>query len=164
MNPVHYSSATDNWATPRDLLARLSAEFGPFDLDVCADVMNAAAERYFTRSDDGLTRAWSAQCCWMNPPYGRGISLWIEKAHASVMTGDCQRVVCLLPARTDTRWWQRFVVGAALVRFLPGRLRFGAAKTGAPFPSAVVVFDITARPSLSRLLDTSMGRNDTTDE
>jgi hypothetical protein len=43
------------------------------------------------------------------------------------------------PVRTDTRWW-RENVALADVRFLPGRLRFGGAKTPAPFPSAVVVF------------------------
>lgn len=76
----------------------------------------------------------------------------MTQAWRSVLHGEAQRVVCLLPARTDTRWWQQVVQPqAALVRFLPGRVRFGEARAGAPFPSAVVVFDMTARPSLTRL-------------
>jgi len=49
-------------------------------------------------------------------------------------------VVCLLPARTDTRWWQDNVPGASFVVFIRGRLRFGNATNSAPFPSALVVF------------------------
>jgi hypothetical protein len=43
-----------------------------------------------------------------------------------------------VPARPDTRWWRDAVAAAALVRFLPGRVRFGT--DPAPFPSAVLVF------------------------
>ena len=51
-------------------------------------------------------------------------------------------VVCLVPARTDTRWWHEWVVGCATeVRFIRGRLKFGDSGSGAPFPSAVVVYD-----------------------
>lgn len=149
---VHFSSRTDQWATPRALLEALAAEFGPFDLDVCADASNAAAAAYFTAEQDGLRQAWQARCVWMNPPYGRAIGQWVTQAWRSVLHGEAHRVVCLLPARTDTRWWQQVVQPqAALVRFLPGRVRFGEARAGAPFPSAVVVFDMTARPSLTKL-------------
>lgn len=149
---VLFSSATDEWSTPRDLLAQLADEFGPFDLDMCATADNAAAARYFTRADDGLQQAWAATCVWMNPPYGRPMPQWMAKARASVAAGSCRRVVCLVPARTDTRWWQQVVQPhAALVRFLPGRVTFGQARHPAPFPSAVVVFDQTAQASLTRL-------------
>jgi hypothetical protein len=47
--------------------------------------------------------------------------------------------VCLVPARTDTRWWHDYAMRGE-VRLLPGRLRFGDARNSAPFPSAVVVF------------------------
>ena len=48
----------------------------------------------------------------------------------------------LLPARTDTKWWQEFIVNnpMASVKFVKGRLKFGGAKNPAPFPSAIVVF------------------------
>jgi site-specific DNA-methyltransferase (adenine-specific) len=35
-----------------------------------------------------------------NPPYGREIGRWVEKAYESSLAGAL--VVCLLPARTDT--------------------------------------------------------------
>jgi hypothetical protein len=48
-------------------------------------------------------------------------------------------VVCLVPSRTDTAWWHRYAMKGE-IRFLRGRLKFGAAKHSAPFPSAIIVF------------------------
>jgi len=76
--------------------------------------------------------------CWMNPPYGRDIGLWVQKAFESAHDGAT--VVCLIPARTDTAWWHEYVIKADETRFVRGRLRFGEASAGAPFPSAIVVF------------------------
>lgn len=140
MNPVHFSSATDDWATPQDFFDKLNAEFS-FTLDVCASDGNAKCERYFTARDDGLSKPW-AGICWMNPPYGRGIGDWMRKAYESARDGAT--VVCLVPARTDTRWWQTYATQGE-VFFVPGRLKFGDAKANAPFPCAVVTF----RPQVS---------------
>lgn len=145
MNPVHYSSKTDEWATPQATFDALSAEFGPFDLDPCATAENAKAPTYYTRDDDGLTKPWFGRV-FVNPPYGRGIGKWVERASWVAMPdeyGDAPAdlVVCLLPARTDTKWWHDYVIPCASeIRFLRGRLKFGGAKNSAPFPSAVVVF------------------------
>lgn len=131
------SSFSEEWATPDVLYHELDAEF-QFTVDVCASADNAKYSRYWTKADDGLAQPWAGERCFMNPPYGRAIARWVEKAAREAAAGAL--VVALLPARTDTRWWQRHVLAAGEVRFLPGRLRFNGAKTGAPFPSAVVVF------------------------
>lgn len=132
---VHYSSKTDDWATPQSLFDVLNSEFG-FDLDVCASTNNHKCEVYYTAEDDGLAQDWTGTC-WMNPPYGSGIGQWIEKAHDSALKGAT--VVCLVPARTDTRWWWKHCIFGE-IRFLRGRLKFGGGDTSAPFPSAVIVF------------------------
>lgn len=137
VNPVHFSSASDDWATPQSFFDALNDEFH-FDLDVCASPENAKCARFFTRDVDGLAYRWSGRC-FMNPPYGRQIGKWVAKARRSAEEGAT--VVCLLPARVDTRWWHDNVIaGGAEVRFVRGRLKFGGAKHGAPFPSAVVIF------------------------
>lgn len=133
---VHFSSKTDLWATPPALFATLNSRFA-FDLDVCAVPENAKCSRYFTPDQDGLKQDWSGTC-WMNPPYGRHIGKWVQKAYHSAHAGAI--VVCLLPARTDTRWWHDYVTKAAKVEFLKGRLKFGGGHASAPFPSAVVIF------------------------
>ena len=136
---VHFSSQSCEWATPLDFFQALDREFG-FDLDVCATPSNAKCKRYYTRHEDGLVQPWFGTC-WCNPPYGREISLWVEKAMRSAKEGRAT-VVCLVPARTDTKWWHDYVSQAAEVRFVKGRLKFGGHKNSAPFPSAVVVFAV----------------------
>ena len=78
----------------------------------------------------------------MNPPYGRALPRWMSKAVTEVWTERARRVVCLVPARTDTAWWHRYVLPfAAEIQYLRGRVRFEGAVSSAPFPSAVVVFE-----------------------
>lgn len=132
---VHFSSETDNWATPQDFFDKWDKKFG-FDLDVCASKDNAKCAKYFDAEMDGLKQRWVG-ICWMNPPYGRTIKQWMEKAYSSSQEGAT--VVCLVPARTDTKWWHHFAMKGEIT-FIKGRLKFGGSKNSAPFPSAVVVF------------------------
>jgi phage N-6-adenine-methyltransferase len=137
MNQGMFTSVSDEWETPGEFFDAINRAFH-FDLDVCATRANAKCERYYTKEEDGLSRAWRG-VCWMNPPYGREISLWVRKAYESSLE-EGTVVVCLLPARTDTRWWHEYVIAhAKCVVFIRGRLRFSG-KGPAPFPSALVVF------------------------
>lgn len=136
MNQGMFSSKTDEWATPIDFFKKLDAQYH-FGLDVCATDENAKCDRYFTKSEDGLSQEWSGTC-WMNPPYGRTIGQWVKKAYDASQGGAT--VVCLLPARTDTAWWHDYCMKGKIT-FVRGRLKFGDGKNPAPFPSAVVVFD-----------------------
>ena len=135
---VHYSSKTNEWATPQYLFDELDKEFN-FTLDPCATDENFKCDKYFTIEDDGLIQDWSNDVVFMNPPYGRDIKHWIKKAYESHKQGAT--VVCLIPARTDTSYWHEFIFGKATdVRFLRGRVKFGDSKNSAPFPSAIVVY------------------------
>lgn len=138
-NNIHFSSRTDEWSTPQDLFDKLNAEFG-FTLDPCATHENAKCPRYYTKEDDGLSKSWAGEIVFMNPPYGRQIGRWVRKAYEE-WRDNGTTVVCLLPARTDTRWFHSYIYGKATeIRFLPGRLKFGNAKNSAPFPSMIVVY------------------------
>lgn len=130
------TSNTDLWATPQKVFDELDAIYGPFDMDVCADASNAKCAVYFDKAADGLRQTWTGKC-WMNPPYGREIGKWMAKAYESSQAGAT--VVCLVPARTDTKWWHDYAMKGHVV-FYRGRLKFGDAKNSAPFPSAYVVF------------------------
>ena len=137
MNTVHFSSASDDWATPQDFFDKMSSVWGPFDLDVCASPGNAKCRRFFTKEDNGLSKDWLGRC-WMNPPYGRAIGAWMKKAYEESLRG-AQVVVCLVPARTDTAWWHDYAAKGQ-VTFIRVRMKFGEHQNSAPFPSAVVVF------------------------
>ncbi len=132
-----FSSASCEWETPKEFFDRQDAVYH-FDLDVCATPGNAKCARYYTEEQDGLVQPWTGRC-WMNPPYGRTIGKWVQKAYESVRGGDADLVVCLLPARTDTAWWHDYCMKGE-VQFIRGRLKFGNARNAAPFPSALVIF------------------------
>lgn len=122
-----FSSASCHWSTPKKLYEALDAEFH-FNDDPCP----------LHAMEDGLSRSWGGQT-YMNPPYGREIGKWLQKAYQESQLGKL--VVCLIPSRTDTRWWHEYVMKANEIRFLRGRLKFGNSHNSAPFPSAVVIFD-----------------------
>lgn len=124
------------WATPQEFFEYYNNIYR-FNLDVCASRENAKCPRYFTEEDDGLSQDWMAAHCWMNPPYGRTIGKWMAKAYDESQKGSL--VVCLVPSRTDTKWWHDYAMKGE-IEFIKGRLKFGDSKNSAPFPSAVVVF------------------------
>lgn len=129
---------TVEWATPPGIFEQLNARWG-FTLDPCATPENATCPRYYTAEDDGLAQSWAGERVYCNPPYGRTLPAWIEKAHRESLRGAV--VVMLIPARTDTAAWHRFIFPhAAEIVFLRGRLKFGGTNEGAPFPSVVVRF------------------------
>ena len=134
---VFASSATCEWATPQELFDRLNAQYH-FETDVCATAENAKCGKFYTKEQDGLKQEWRG-VCWMNPPYGKEIGKWMEKAYTESRTAGAT-VVCLVPARTDTTWWHDYAMKGN-IQFLRGRLKFGGCKNSAPFPSAIVVFD-----------------------
>lgn len=132
-----FTSKSDCWETPQDLFNSLNEKYH-FELDVCADEYNHKCDKYYTREQDGLVQDWNGRC-WMNPPYGRQIKRWIEKAYLEVTKGNAEMVCCLVPARTDTAWWHEYVMKGE-IHFLRGRLHFSGQKNPAPFPVAVVIF------------------------
>jgi phage N-6-adenine-methyltransferase len=131
-----FSAVKIDWETPQYYFDEVNKEFN-FTLDVCADKNNAKVNNYYSLDVDGLKQKWNGSC-WMNPPYGRKIGLWVRKAYESCAEGTL--VVGLLPARTDTRWFHDFIYGKAEIRFIKGRLKFGGSKINAPFPSMLVIW------------------------
>lgn len=143
-----FSSKTSEHETPFDLFEQLDEEFG-FDVDVAATALNAKCKTFFgTQADetfiDGLEEDWGHPnaniVAWCNPPYGREISKWIEKAIAERDKNHVSTVM-LLPVRTDTAWFHDLIEpNVTEIRFIRGRLKFSGASAGAPFPSMLVVF------------------------
>lgn len=167
-NALMFSKASDEWRTPQDFFEALDAEFG-FDVDMAASAENCWKENYWgldhPRTDrrNSLVFDWGlpGTICWLNPPYSK-CREFIAKAAEQAARG-CT-VVCLVPSRTDTRWWHEHVWDrhrnatrpGVEVRFVKSRLKFGtqegpirtSLRNGpgsqpnncAPFPSVVIVF------------------------
>ena len=134
-----FSSKTDNWATPQKYFDELNMEFG-FNLDPCADDENHKCEKYFTIKENGLIQNWGGYRVFCNPPYGREICKWVEKAYQE--SKKANTLICMLiPARTDTKYFHQYIYGKAEIRFIQGRLKFGNSKNAAPFPSMLVIYN-----------------------
>ena len=132
---VHFSSASNEWATPQEFYDRLNARYD-FTLDPCCTHENAKCAKHYTASENGLAQSWQGERVFMNPPYGREIGIWMKKAFEE--SRGSALVVCLVPSRTDTAWWHEYAIKGE-VTFVRGRLKFGGQKNSAPFPSAVIV-------------------------
>lgn len=113
----------DNWSTPFEYYDFYVNHLGYFD--PCP--LNAKF--------DGLKRSWH-KCNFVNPPYS-DIKSWVDKAIIELNRGS-DLVVFLVPARTDTKWFRKLFPYITNIAFITGRLKFGNAKTGAPFPSLLI--------------------------
>lgn len=135
---VHFSSKSSEWRTPLNLLEGYVYRFAPVDLDPCSADSHVNAKRYYTEAENGLIQPWHG-FVFMNPPYGREVGNWCEKAASEAV--DDTTVIGLLPGRVDTQWFHDHVFSKAkAVVFIKGRLTFEGAVNGAPFPSCLVLW------------------------
>jgi phage N-6-adenine-methyltransferase len=147
-----FSSSTkdtwrDEWQTPGWLFDKLNGEFH-FELDAAATWENKKCKFAFNKFEaDALLSDWLyvADCFWLNPPYSK-IAAFMQKAYEESLKGAT--VVCLIPARTDTRYWHEYCMKASEARFIKQRVKFtnpaappDLKLSSATFPSAVIIFD-----------------------
>jgi phage N-6-adenine-methyltransferase len=173
---IVHSSSCPNWRTEVALADALNREF-KFAADLAATRANRITDQYLgpDHDDPGLRDALTVDWCppgssgarFFNPPFSRedGISVdpWVEKAHVTTLDLNHRcAIVGLIPSRTDTKWWTRYVRHAVEIRHIPHRVKFWLTKeemdevnaaraikgqeplTGngqsAGFPSAVVIW------------------------
>jgi len=157
---IHFSSNSDEWETPKALFDELNKEFN-FDFDCCATAENTKADNWSENLQEFVK--YVAKCgtphktFWMNPPYSRGKQKKMI-GYANQLACMGKTIVCLLPARTDTLMFHKYIWDnkthkprtGVEVRFLKGRVKFemngepifdakGRAQP-APFPSMIVIF------------------------
>lgn len=134
-----FSKNSDEWQTPEDLFQDLDREFR-FDLDACATEINHMCDKYYSVSEDGLAQNWGGSTVWCNPPYSQ-IKAWVRKCYYEGHKPNTI-VVLLIPARTDTKYFQNYILHRCELRFISGRLRFKGpgAIANAPFPSCLAIF------------------------
>lgn len=147
-NNGRYNGNGRHWATPPEVFIPLDEEF-KFTLDPCATAATAKCAKFFTELENGLEQSWQGERVFMNPPYGREIYAWTEKARLEAARTTL--VVGLLPASTDLAWWHSDVVAAeAEVRYIRGRVRFltdGPYRASGFFASVIVIW----RPKLAQV-------------
>lgn len=105
MNRILFSSKSSEWETPQWLFDKYDQEYH-FDVDVSATKENTKCKKFFSPEQDGLKQQWTGTV-WMNPPYC-DLDLWIEKAFNESLSGAT--VVSLVPARTDTKVFHKYIL------------------------------------------------------
>ncbi len=130
------TSASFEWATPQYIFDQLNEEFD-FTLDPCSSAGNHKCAKYFTIETDGLKQNWDGERVFMNPPFGRNIGEWVKKLSESI----CPVAVALIPAKTDTKWFHKYVLEKAEIRCIQGRVKYvGGGANSAPFVSILAVY------------------------
>lgn len=140
------SSNKQDWGTPQAFISWLEHKYEfKFDLDVCAHDKNNKVPAYFTIEDNCLTTEWFGRNVWMNPPFGRELPKFIDRAleQANKNKGK-MNVWILVPARTCTKWAHKLFNSKNTVKiiFFKGRFNFdferNLAGSNAPFPSMLI--------------------------
>ena|SRR3990167_5072064 len=124
---VVFSSHSDHWSTPGGVYKTLNEEFA-FNFDPCPLLSNS----------DGSKDRWLGRV-FCNPPYSK-IADFMRRGLWHLANKECEVLVFLLPARTDTAWFHDYCLKAKEIRFIRGRLKFSGKIHSAPFPSMIVVF------------------------
>jgi hypothetical protein len=140
--------ASVEWYTPRSLFDALGLTF---DLDPAAAPMGSPhcvpAVRFIRPPDDGRLEPWEGRV-WLNPPYGPAGVTFIERMI------DHDHGLLLVPARTETRIFQKAVRFAGRIVFLRERLHFirpDGHQARASFASVLMAFGDD--PVMMRALD-----------
>lgn len=140
---VMFSNKSDEYETPLELFNALHEIF-EFTLDPAASELSHMVDNYYTLEDDGLSKSWAGETCFINPPYSKARQ-WIEAATEEYVTSGVTSVM-LLAARTETKYWHENIwPHAAYIVFLKGRLKFEnriieEKPSSAPYPSAIIIF------------------------
>jgi len=133
---VLYSSKSDHWETPQKLWEELDQEFH-FDMDLAASKTNSKCIDREGEYENALeVNKFYNLMYWCNPPYSK-CKEFVKLVY------ECKlRCVMLLPARTCTRWFHKYIYNKpdVEIRFIKGRLKFSNSKNSAPFPSMIVIF------------------------
>lgn len=129
-----FVSNNQSWETPIELFKQIDAMFN-FTRDVCATEQNKKVQCFWSEQDSCLEKEKWDGVNWMNPPF-KNMKDFIKKAYEQK---DNAITVCLIPARTNTKWWHDYCMKGEIY-FIEGRPKFGDAEHGLPQPLALVVF------------------------
>ena len=148
MDKVLHSSRAHDWRTPPEVFQAIEQlSSNPFTIDAAAQKGHELAPIGFgpgqARADALSPEPWGGahDRVWLNPPYGRDLAKFVHRAFFEAANHGVNTML-LVPARTDTNWWQVAMAYADVIYFVKGRIKFlradGTTSETAPFPSAVI--------------------------
>jgi hypothetical protein len=108
IKPVKVSTTTVEWYTPAPYIVMAREVLGSIDLDPASNALAQSwiqAEKIYTKEDNGLEQKW-AYNVFCNPPYGRSVEEWLNKAIDGYQWGDISACIMLLN-RTGAAWYKK---------------------------------------------------------
>ncbi len=117
---------TDNRFTSPEFIGAIVDSFGPIDFDPCWHQASAVAPKAWLdvrQGDNGLRDPWFGTLVFVNPPWSAQ-DKWVRRAYHQWASGNAHTVLCLVPAKTDTRFFHSTLVKQADLYFIEGRPRF----------------------------------------
>lgn len=125
------SSASAHWCTPEKILEPIR-QVNTIALDPCSNLYSIVEpKKAILPPQDGLALCWKdlvdevegGGLIFCNPPYGKEVRYWIQKCAIESARG-CE-IVLLTAARTETKYFQNWVLGTAQrCCLLKGRVTF----------------------------------------
>jgi len=144
-----FKSKSIEYSTPKTIVNPLIDEF-EITTDVCASSLNHKLPNYWTKEDNSLEKEWLGNC-WMNPPFDRNLSKWVKKAYSeSLINGGTK--VCLIPVRSNTKWWAETVTNGE-IRFINGEVNFNDEERGLWMGMCIVIFGEKAKTGTHSIID-----------
>ncbi|RDC61360.1 hypothetical protein HME9302_02582 [Alteripontixanthobacter maritimus] len=140
----------DSRFTPPEFMDAIYDAFGQIDLDPCANdlsTVKACRRILLSEGGDGLAACWNGRFVFVNPPFS-AIVAWLEYAHAQWRAGHAETIACLVPIRTDHRFFHDTLRHQADIFIVRGRVGFEtpSGKKQSNFqPLVLVVFGATER-------------------
>jgi phage N-6-adenine-methyltransferase len=129
-------SKSIEYSTPLEIVEPLIKEYN-LTKDVCASSLNCKLPDYWTKNDNALLKQWTGNC-WLNPPFNRELGKWVKKAHSETIKNGGTKV-CLIPVRSNTKWWAE-VSKDAEIRFINGEVNFNNQVRGLWLPLCILIF------------------------
>ncbi|KQN01205.1 hypothetical protein ASE78_17435 [Sphingomonas sp. Leaf25] len=117
---------SDNRFTSPELIRAIEDSFGPIDFDPCwheASAVRPGAYLDVRQGHNGLRDEWAGRLAFVNPPWSSQ-DKWVKRGHDQWAKGNATTVLCLVPAKTDTKFFHAILATEADVYFLEGRPRF----------------------------------------
>lgn len=142
---VSQNSGENEWYTPPEYLDAAKMVMGGIDLDPAScEIANAnvQADTFFSKEDDGLSKAWSGNV-WMNPPYAQPlIQQFSEKVSVEFDAGNIEQAIVLVNNATETKWFQTMAAESTAVCFPKGRVKFldPSGAPGAPLQGQAILY------------------------
>lgn len=132
------ASGSMDWNTPPEVLRYVRELCGSIGLDPCSNAGSIVEARTaWDEGADGLARSWLGKgTAFVNPPYGDALPRWIAKCRAEAAEGV--EILCLVPSRTETRWFRSVLESPATVGLWSGRVQFLGAPHPATFPNVMI--------------------------